>query len=253
MPKTPRLGMIYPQENQKPWFDLFTSFANSIDAALYASREDRNYILEGGGVVSWSAGVLSWTESIYLASPYTGYRLELPTSESPVTINAGQFLYVLVTRAAGAVVTLEAKVSSVLPSSNDALLLAVRRGDVLYFRNGRGYNNGDSGPLYVVGGGAGIAGWSRHQISIGTNGDTWIDELGSAASQAALTGTGFTSALLAPGSVDVFYNTALCHYTAGVPSSINQWTWVITLSPSPVVRVGAGSLAGDIVTVKYPI
>lgn len=254
MPKTPRLEINYPQENQNPWFSVFADFSNAIDSALYASREDRNFIIEGGGTITWNAGTnsLSWTQDIFIGSPYTGYSLTLPIAQSPITINLGQFLYVLVTRAPGAIVTLQARVSSVIPSTNDALLLAVRRGDFLYFRNGRGFDDGDTGPLYTTGASAPIIAFQRYKIAVGVNADIWVDEAGTAATQGALGGSGFTDAIFAPNSLDVFYETALCHYTAGAPGSTSEWTWVTTGSPAPVIKIGAGSTAGEFVTVKYP-
>jgi len=134
----------------------------------------------------------------------------------------------------------------------------------LIWRNGRGFGTGDSGPLYVTPGGGGggvVTNFVRNQGLIGTNGDTWIGlsapppggVLVSAPAQAGLA-AGFSDVLLPPASIDVYYNNALCHYTAGVPASINQWTWVAGGGPPiKVVQIGAGSLVGDMVTVKYPI
>jgi len=256
MPNTARLNLEYPAEYQDPWFQIFERFVNGLDAALYAGREDRNLILLGGGTVAWDATAeeLSFSLDIVITSPQTGYAMSLSTAESPITIQDGQVLYVDLSRGATGAASLTPYVGNVVPSSNNAFMLAVRRGTIVYFRNGRGFADGDSGTLYIEpSAGAPISAVVRRQVAVQTNGDTWIGDGGatdSAAAQGSLS-AGFTSAILTPGGVDVFYNNVLCHYTTGAPASINEWRWVTTGSPAPAIEIGAGSLAGDIVTVKY--
>jgi len=148
MPNMTRLGLEYPAKDQRPWFDIFERWVSGLDASIYAHREDRNLIVEGGGTVSWNAPALSWTGSIYLVSPYTGYAMEIPVAQSPIDIADGQALYINMVRSLSGNTVVTAVVTSVLPSSNNAYMIAIRRGDTLYFRNGTGFDDGQSGPLY---------------------------------------------------------------------------------------------------------
>lgn len=257
MASTPRMGWPVPEGNQRPWATLFQRLVNLIDGSSYARREDTNILIMEGGIVSWDAttGALDWDSDIVLLSPHTGFSMSI-TSPSAGTfiLSDGWVFYVQVTRSLGSNIAVTPRRAASLPQSDDVILIAQRKGTYVYFRNGRAFSDGESGRVYIATGGSGaIGGWTRKQITVATNGDTWFGEgaTASAASQGALS-AGFTDPIFAPGSVNVFFNNALCHYTAGAPADINEWTWVTTGSPEPVVQIGSGSLAGDIVTVQFP-
>jgi hypothetical protein len=253
---TPRMNWPVPTGRQRPWATLFERLVGLIDGSAYARREDVNTLIMEGGDVSWSAGtgVLNWDASIVLLSPHTGFSMTIPSPTPGTFVLAdGWVFYVRLTRALGSNISVDPQRAASLPLSDDVILIAQRKGTKLYFRNGRGFNDGESGAIYIAtSGGGAISGFSRIQATVVTNGDTWVGSgaPATAATQGGL-GAGFTSAILAPGSVDVYYNNALSHYTAGAPASVNEWRWVASGSPNPVVEIGAGSLAGDIVTVRF--
>jgi hypothetical protein len=206
------------------------------------------------------AETLSFTEDLVLLSPIKGWAMTIDQATyNPISnVGDGSVIYVEITRSPGSAVSLVPRVANVVPSDNDSILIGYRVGTVLYLRNGTGYDNGDSGTIYAGGSGASaITAWSRHQITVGTNGDDWFDKTQSAASQGALA-TNFSDALFSPNSLDVFINNTLCHYIADVSTKdLNWWTWVTTGAPSPVPVIQLGSTgsapqAGDIVTIKYP-
>lgn len=256
MPTTIRKSWSYPAKGQYPFYDVFSALVRSIDSSVYARQEDNNLVLTGGGTITWtlSTGALDWTADIILVNPYTGFTLTLePPSVGTFLLNAnGWIFYAQVTRANGSNLILTPQRSTSLPKSDDAFLIAIRLDDSIWFRNGVVFHDGDSGGIGTEPG-TGIEGWTRIQSTVVTNGDTWVGvgAPATAATQGALS-AGFSTAILAPGSVDVFYNNALCHFTSGAPGSVNEWRWVTTSSPAPVIEIGTGSLAGDIVTVKHP-
>lgn len=142
MLSSPRMGWPYPSENAGQWFDTFRSFVEAADASGFASREDRNLILSGGGTIGWSAPTLSWSVRIVIVSPISGFQLRVEPGS--VSLTDGQVLYVDLTRAPTTNVVVVPVVSSKVPSSNSALILAVRLGNFIYWRNGLMMDDGDS-------------------------------------------------------------------------------------------------------------
>jgi hypothetical protein len=126
----------FPAEGQDPWFEALEGFFNATDQSGYASREDRHIILQGGGPISFAAsGVLSFGSDLEILAAITGFqwRVDGPTS---VTMDDGQVLYVDLVRAPTNSLPVTPVVASQVPSSDSALILAVRRGSTIYFRNG---------------------------------------------------------------------------------------------------------------------
>ena len=158
MPNTPRLGWPYPTENQDPWWAPFVDLLVAQDSTAFAAMEDRNVILMGGGDVSWDAtsGELDWSSAIELTSPITGFR----TTISPATkeVADGAMLFVELSRGLTANATLTTDTASALPPTVDLesfFVLAVRRGDRVYFRNGAFLDDGESREIF--GGGSSSA------------------------------------------------------------------------------------------------
>ena len=140
MPTTPRLRWPFPAENQDPWYDALLSFFEAADLSAYASRETENLVLTGGGDVAYSAGVVSWTADLAVLAPITGFHWVMVATS--VTIEDGQLLWFDAIRAPSGNTTVVPQVAAQLPLSDTAVLLAVRRGTTLYWRNGAGLENG---------------------------------------------------------------------------------------------------------------
>jgi hypothetical protein len=152
MPVSPRLNWPYPNENTDPWWEKFKSFVTAVDASFYTTREDKNFVLFGGGTVSFDAtsGVLSWTDPIQGVAATTGYHWYIPstTTGGSVTLEDGEFFYVELTRAPQSSQSLPALNGSRIPTNDNALVIAQRLGDAVIFRNGAIIGNGQSVILF---------------------------------------------------------------------------------------------------------
>src|SRR3972149_5846428 len=131
---SPRLGWPVPEEFSDPWIDAFESFSSAIDATSYSYREDRNTILMGGGTISFNGASLSWSQAIELFSPVTGFIWSIPAGL--VQLNDGQLLYTTLVRYPSTNTAVAVSVSFQIPSSDDTYIIAIRRDDRVYFRNG---------------------------------------------------------------------------------------------------------------------
>lgn len=134
MPDSTRMKWPYPGQDDDPWYGYFTDFVNALDASGFASRDDRQLAIAGGGTISWTGGVLTWSENIQVVSPLAARLLQI-TADS-VTIEDGQFLYTTLVRAPTTNATIPVAVASQVPSNDQEMMLAVRIGNVLYWRNG---------------------------------------------------------------------------------------------------------------------
>jgi hypothetical protein len=148
MPNTSKMIWPFPAKDSDPWYEGFASMVAAMDASGYASREDRNILLSEGGSVSFTAssGLLSWAGAIVLLSPIAPFKLTIPAGS--VTLLDGQRLYVNVTRSPATNVSLAAMVADGIPNTNDAMLIAVRSGSDVYFRNGSRISDGESKTLF---------------------------------------------------------------------------------------------------------
>ena len=145
---TPLLKFPYPSKLEDPWFSRFEGGLLSVDVSGYAAREDRNLVLMGGGVVTWDSGpgLLSWAAPLEVYSPIQGFLVTIPAGS--VNLSEGQVFYINLTRAPVSAVTVPALKSNQVPSTDVALLIGVRRGSRVYFRNGAVINNGDSYDIF---------------------------------------------------------------------------------------------------------
>jgi hypothetical protein len=149
--QTPRMSWVYPTADTDPWFDTFVSMLLGIDADGFAAREDRNLILISEATFSWTGGTLTWDDDIVFMHPHTG-KLGVLAAGSASLPTAGQMLVVELSRASTVNYTLTASVLSRLDNTADELVLCVRYGDVLYWRNGSVFDDGFSGPIGGSGG-----------------------------------------------------------------------------------------------------
>jgi len=130
-----------PNEDADPWYARFTDLINELDQSVYASREDRNLVLMGGGDISWtlSTSTLSWSQPIRVFSPISGLQCIIPAG-SAVLDQDGKLLHApLVRYPTGANKTLTPAVASQVPGAaepNSQLLFAVRWNSFIYWRNG---------------------------------------------------------------------------------------------------------------------
>lgn len=148
MPTTARIGIPFPAENQDPFYDAFVRMVNAIDTSLYAGREDRHLVFSGGGTFTFLVDVgsnvasLSWTGTISIAAAITGFQWGI--NPSSINLNDGDAVYVSITRAPLRNIAVIAVKGQQVPSTDEALLIALRRGNKIYFRNGRVMGSGQS-------------------------------------------------------------------------------------------------------------
>lgn len=152
MTTTNKMLWPYPTKDSDPWFAGFESMTGAMDASGYAAREDRNILISGGGTVSFTAssGLLTWSAGIVLMSPISGFKLTLPAGSA--TLVDGAQLYVNATRAPTGNLSLAPFVAPQVPNTDSAMLLAVRNGSAVYFRNGSEVGDGQSKTLFSSGG-----------------------------------------------------------------------------------------------------
>jgi hypothetical protein len=136
MPRTSKLGWIYPTEGQKAWYDIYGALITQQDADTYAAYEDPNLILRGGGniILNESTDELSWDEDLEILSMLTG---------GVVTISAGvlsdfedgKIAYVEVSRPVTGNRTLTLSVGDTIGSNRNNVFVAFRRGGMVYMRS----------------------------------------------------------------------------------------------------------------------
>lgn len=159
MPITPRNSIPYPSENQDPFYDQFVGMVENIDASLYAEREDRQLVLMDGGAFHFvvdpgtNIGTLSWTGTINIAAPITGFMWFISAGSLPL-LEGGVF-YVNLPRAPLTNVSVTAQQGAQVPSSDADVLIGIRRGNHFYFRNGRGIGDGETINVLEVSSGSG--------------------------------------------------------------------------------------------------
>jgi hypothetical protein len=151
MPNTPRIPIPYPDHNSNPWDDQFKAMVLAIDATAYCPREDRNIIIFGGGTMSFSAGtgVLSWTGEIDLFASVTGHLWGI--APGSVTLQDGQIFYITISRAPQNNAIYAPIVGFTTPNEpdgDDQLLIGLRKGSVVHFRNGMVILSGQSQNIF---------------------------------------------------------------------------------------------------------
>lgn len=135
--QSPRMSWSYPSRDDDPWYDSFSDFVNASDGSAFASREDRSLIWSGGGTLSWtlSSETFAWTNTINIYSPMSGKLIQVAAG-SVVGWADGEIVYVDVTRLALTNTTKTLQKATSLPSTDDAVALAVRIGNLIFFRTG---------------------------------------------------------------------------------------------------------------------
>lgn len=140
---SPRVAWPFPSRDTDPWFDAFVDLIRAQDATAFAHREDRNLILSGGGLLTWSAaGGLTWDAAFQIFSPSTGFFTRLvPATLVPAD---GEVIRAEIVRAPGLNRNVNAEVAGIAQNTNDSLILGMRVGTSFYFRNGAVIKDGES-------------------------------------------------------------------------------------------------------------
>lgn len=157
--QTQRMALPYPTRDTEDWFDDFVAFTSAVDAAAFASREDRGLMVMGGGTVTWDSatGALSWTDMIRVLSPMAGFQVQVAAGSVSIP-TSGRVLYMNIVRAPGQNTTVSLLTANTLPSTNEAYPLAIRVGDQLLWRTGLLMAAGGSSSTSVLPGGSGGSG-----------------------------------------------------------------------------------------------
>lgn len=171
MATSPRMGWPYPEENQDPFWDAFVAFVAAQDASVFALREDRDFLIMKGGTVSFvaSSGLLTWSQAIEMNSAVTGFKWTLPAGS--LNLNDGDYIYVTLPHNPTTNLNVVAGAGPTLPKSDidNPIVIGLRNGDRIYFRDGKVLLDGQALSLFVTmpGGGGGV----------GSPGEKWRENL----------------------------------------------------------------------------
>ena len=138
MATSDRQKWSYPNEDQDPWWVAYDAQVQQQDASTYALRETLNAVIMNGGTFTFSpaGNSLDWTSIIDVLAAPTGRLWQVPAGG--VTLNEGEMVYVTVPRSPVENVGVSVASGSVLPDvlRDDRIVLAIRRDNRCYFRNG---------------------------------------------------------------------------------------------------------------------
>ena len=154
--QSPRMSFPYPSIDDDPWSDGFQNLINALDRSGFSVREDRNLLLAEGGTVTWdsSTGTVTWSAAIYMTAPQSGFSWRIQPDSAVLT--DGEVFRVTLNRNPLTNTNLAVTVSGTVPNTDDDIVVAIRVGARLYWRNGVMMNNGDS--FTNLGGSQGAAG-----------------------------------------------------------------------------------------------
>jgi len=154
MPNSPKNQWPYPKNFEDPFFDKFVAMINAIDASFFTTREDKNFVLFGGGIVSFNAtsGELAWTAPLEAISVTSGFHWFSPSPSvgGSVVLQDGEFFYISLVRNPQTSQSCTPVAASVIPPSDDALVIAQRIGNIVVFRNGVAVSSGQSVNLFTT-------------------------------------------------------------------------------------------------------
>lgn len=153
--ETQRMGIPYPSENDDPWWTGFVDFVRSLDSHHFASFEDRNIFFLEGGTFSWLDGTLEWTAGLKIISPSTGIMSTL--ASGTLDMDDGDFMVVDLTRGPTTSVALSVQSIAQIDPDDAPMVVCVRNGDKLYFRNGAVLDDTDSAQVFDEGPSASVS------------------------------------------------------------------------------------------------
>lgn len=164
---TPRMSYPFPDLLSDPWFEEITSFFLGVDGTNWATAEDRNLQMHGGGVLTFLAGAntLTWTQPILLQTHSVGITWSV--AATTVTVTNGQVVWVQVDRsslelAPTVVRTVAPQVTNVLQQSaaeklQDKIVLGFRDGTAFFWRTGCVLADGVASTCLSTGSAVGIS------------------------------------------------------------------------------------------------
>ena len=244
MPNTIRMSWPYPSFQKDPWYEEIAELFSQQDASVYATREDRNLVLLEGGLVEWNAGtgVLEWDANLYANASITGYLWRLAAGN--VTLADGEVFYVDLARAPTAGTEVTPQVANKVPSTDAAIMMAIRKGDRIFWRNGSIMNSGDSLTLFESSSAIGVSGKERcFALNETVDGLTLVKGLGgvpftpaSGATHTFLAVLSVSNALLT-GTVKL-YNVTDAEFVAAVNLTTSSTT---SVKVSAALTVGAAA------------
>lgn len=153
---TPRNAFPYPSEREEPFYDSFKAGEVQKDASIFANADNSNLQFMGGGVFSWDAAndLLFWTDTIQVNGFHTSFGGYIATGS--ILLQEDEVVYFQMPR-----LVQEADQELTLYRSsrifvegvrlNDLRLFVTRKGDTLYFYNGKSLQDGDTGALFGAG------------------------------------------------------------------------------------------------------
>jgi len=138
VPLSNRQKWSYPNADQDPWFVAYDAQVQAQDASVYALRETLNALVMSGGTFTFSAAgnSLDWSGIIDVLAAPTGRLWQAPAAG--ITLNEGEIAFMTLSRAPVQNVGISVESAAVLPDvlRDDRVVLAVRRNNRCYFRNG---------------------------------------------------------------------------------------------------------------------
>jgi len=149
--QSPRMNWTYPGREDDPWYDGFKDLVIAVDGSGFASREDRSIVWAGGGTISWDLGAetLTWTDTISIYSPMSGKLMQI-SAGTVTSWSDGEVVFLDLTRQVLVNTGKTLQKGTTVQSSDDAMALAIRIGDRVYFRTGFSLGDGQSSTVGVA-------------------------------------------------------------------------------------------------------
>jgi hypothetical protein len=150
VPNTNKMQWPFPAKDRDPWFETFEQMATAMDSSGYASREDRQIIMGGGGDVTFDAGTnsLTWAEALDFYSMISGFKVSV--AATTVAIADGEVIYLNLNRSPQQNTSVSVAAANQVPNTDDAMAIAVRVGAVVFWRHGSKVNSGETVNIFGV-------------------------------------------------------------------------------------------------------
>jgi len=90
---------IFPDKGERPYYDKISEFFNKIDGEVYVGHEKDNYVIVGGGTISYDSGQgkLTWSEAIICRNLVTGYSYTI-LAGNLIGLSNGDYIYIDIDR-----------------------------------------------------------------------------------------------------------------------------------------------------------
>jgi len=137
MPTTDLLGILFPTEDQVPFWDIYKAAMGQFDSLIYASLENQNLILTGGGTVTLNTTTneLTWTENFHLLNLTTGGKVVVEAA-TLAGFEDGKTAYVTVSRPiAGSVLATLSIADTLAAKDTSKVWMALRVGSAVNMRS----------------------------------------------------------------------------------------------------------------------